>query len=96
VAGCSIGHPLRSRTTITADASLTSPAMLGVARPVKEGQIIQLLESAAREYRDLAELLVPPLRSVTMNNRLSSEVALEVAAALDKLIAKIRAASTNL
>jgi hypothetical protein len=31
-----------------------------------------------------------------MNNRLSSEVALEVAAALDKLIAKIRAASTNL
>lgn len=55
-----------------------------------------MLESAAREYRDLAELLVPPLRSVTMNNRLSSEVALEVAAALDKLIAKIRAASTNL
>jgi hypothetical protein len=55
-----------------------------------------LLESAAKEYRDLAVSLVPPLRSVTMNNRLSSEVALEVAAALDKLIAKIRAASTNL
>jgi ribosomal protein L17 len=62
---------------------------------VNEEQILQLLESAAKEYRDLAESLVPPLRSVTMHNRHASEVALEVAAALDKLIAKIRAASTN-
>ena len=62
---------------------------------MNEEQILQLLESAAREYRELAESLVPPLRSVTLNNRLSSEVALEVAAALDKLIAKIRTGSTN-
>ena len=57
---------------------------------MKEEPILQLLESTASEYRELAESLVPPLRSVTINNRLSSEVALEVAAALDKLIAKIR------
>ena len=63
---------------------------------MKEEQILQLLESTAKEYRDLAESLVPPLRSITIHNRMSSEVALEVAAALDKLIAKIRAASTNI
>jgi hypothetical protein len=59
-------------------------------------QILELLESTSKEYRDLAESLVPPRRSITMNNRLSSEVALEVAAVLDKLITKIRAGSTNI
>jgi hypothetical protein len=54
-------------------------------------QILELLESTSQEYRELAESLVPPLRTVSMNNRVSSEVALEVAAALDRLIAKIRA-----
>jgi hypothetical protein len=65
----------------------------GVA--VNEEQILQLLELTAKEYRELAESLVPPLRNITINNRRSSEVAAEVAAALDKLIAKIRDASTT-
>ena len=59
-------------------------------------QILELLESTSKEYRDLEESLVPPRRSITMNNRLSSDVALEVAAVLDKLITKIRAGSTNI
>jgi ribosomal protein L17 len=62
---------------------------------VNEEQILQLLESTAKEYRELAESLVPRLRSITMNNRHASEVALEVAAVLDKLIAKIRNGSIN-
>jgi len=62
---------------------------------VNEEQILQLLESTAKEYRELAESLVPPLRNITINNRRSSEVAAEVAAALDKLIAKIRDPSTR-
>ena len=62
---------------------------------MKEEQILQLLESTAKEYRELAESLVPPLRSITMNNRHASEVALEVAAVLEKLVAKIRNGSTN-
>jgi hypothetical protein len=62
---------------------------------VKEEQILQLLESTAMEYKELAESLVPPLRSITMSNRHASEVAMEVAAVLDKLVAKIRNGSTN-
>jgi ribosomal protein L17 len=62
---------------------------------VKEEQILQMLESTAKEYRALAESLVPPLRSITMNNRHASEVALEVAAVLDKLLAKIRNGSSS-
>lgn len=63
---------------------------------MKEEQIVQLLEATANEYRELAESLVPPLRNVTMNNRHSSEVALEVAAVLDKLLVKIRNGSGNI
>jgi hypothetical protein len=62
---------------------------------VKEEQILQLLESTAQEYRELAESLLPPLRSITINNRQSSEVASEVAAVLEKLLAKIRNGSIN-
>lgn len=62
---------------------------------MNEDQIIELLEATAKEYKELAESLVPPERSITINNRRSSEVAAEVAAVLDKLLAKIRDASTN-
>lgn len=54
-------------------------------------EILELLESTGKEYRELSESLVPPLRTVSMNNRVSSEVALEVAAVLDRLTAIIRA-----
>ena len=54
-------------------------------------QILELLESTSQEYRELSESLVPPLRTISMNNRVSAEVAIEVAAVLDRLIAKIRA-----
>jgi hypothetical protein len=56
-------------------------------------EILELLESTSKEYLELSESLVPPLRTVSMNNRVSSEVALEVATVLDRLIAKIRASS---
>jgi hypothetical protein len=54
-------------------------------------EILELLESTSKEYRELSESLVPPLRTVSMTNRVSSEVALEVAAVLDRLTAIIRA-----
>jgi hypothetical protein len=54
-------------------------------------EILELLESTSKEYRELSESLVPPLRTVSMTNRVSAEVALEVAAALDRLTAIIRA-----
>jgi hypothetical protein len=58
---------------------------------VNEEQI-QLLEATAKEYRELAESnwrnRWPPLRTITMNNRHAPEVALEVAAVLDKLLAR--------
>jgi hypothetical protein len=58
-------------------------------------QILKLLESTSQEYKELSESLVPPQRTVSMNNRVSSEVALEVAAVLDRLIAKIRASDRS-
>jgi hypothetical protein len=58
-------------------------------------QILELLESTSHEYRELSESLVPPLRTISMTNRVSSEVALEVATVLDRLIAKIRASSRS-
>jgi hypothetical protein len=54
-------------------------------------EILELLESTSKEYRELSESLVPPLRTVSMNNRVSSEVAIEVATVLDRLAAIIRA-----
>lgn len=54
-------------------------------------EILELLESTSKEYRELSESLVPPLRTVSMTNRVSSEVALEVSAVLDRLVAIIRA-----
>jgi len=53
-------------------------------------EILELLESTSKEYRELSESLVPPRRTISMNNRASSEVAQEVAIALDGVIAKIR------
>jgi hypothetical protein len=53
-------------------------------------EILELLESTSKEYKELSESLVPPLRTVSMNNRVSSEVALEVATVLDRLVAIIR------
>jgi hypothetical protein len=58
-------------------------------------EILELLESTSKEYRELSESLVPPLRTISMTNRVSSEVALEVAAVLDRLIAKIRASARS-
>jgi hypothetical protein len=58
-------------------------------------EILELLESTGKEYRELSESLVPPLRTVSMNNRVSSEVALEVAAVLDRLTAIIRASGRS-
>lgn len=55
-------------------------------------EILELLESTSKEYRELSESLVPPRRTIPMSNRISSEVALEVAIALDGVIAKIRSA----
>jgi Ni,Fe-hydrogenase maturation factor len=57
--------------------------------------ILELLESTSQEYRELSDSLVPPLRTVSMTNRVSSEVSLEVAAVLDRLIAKIRASDRS-
>ncbi len=58
-------------------------------------EILELLESTSKEYQELSESLVPPLRTISMTNRVSSEVALEVAAVLDRLIAKIRASDRS-
>jgi hypothetical protein len=58
-------------------------------------QILELLESTSQEYRELSESLAPPLRTISMNNRVSAEVAIEVAAVLDRLIAKIRASDRS-
>jgi hypothetical protein len=58
-------------------------------------EILELLEATSKEYRELSESLVPPLRTVSMTNRVSSEVSLEVAAVLDRLIAKIRASDRS-
>jgi hypothetical protein len=58
-------------------------------------EILELLESTGKEYRELSESLVPPLRTVSMNNRVSSEVAFEVAAVLDRLTAIIRASGRS-
>jgi hypothetical protein len=58
-------------------------------------EILELLESTSKEYRELSESLVPPLRTVSMTNRVSAEVALEVAAALDRLTAIIRASGRS-
>ena len=55
------------------------------------GEILELLESTSKEYRELSESLVPPLRTVSMTNRVSSEVAIEVATVLERLTAIIRA-----
>lgn len=58
-------------------------------------QILELPESTSQEYRELSESLVPPQRTISMNNRVSAEVATEVAAVLDRLIAKIRASDRS-
>jgi hypothetical protein len=60
--------------------------------PVSVEEILELLESISKEYRELSEALVPPERTIPRNNRISSEVALEVAIALEGVIEKIRSA----
>jgi hypothetical protein len=62
-------------------------------RAMSVEEILELLESTSKEYRELSESLVPPERTISVNNRVSSEVALEVARALDGVIAKIRISS---
>ncbi len=55
-------------------------------------EILEFLESTSKEYRELSESLVPQQRTISVSNRVSSEVALAVATALDGVIAKIRSA----
>jgi hypothetical protein len=56
-------------------------------------EILELLETTSKEYKELSESLVPPERTIPRTNRISSEVAAEVAKALDGLIEKIRSSS---
>jgi hypothetical protein len=56
-------------------------------------EILELLESKSKEYRELSEALVPPERTIPRHNRISSEVALEVAIALEGVIERIRSSS---
>ena len=58
---------------------------------MSEEEILEMLESKSKEYREMAEALVPPSRTIPRNNRISSEVALEVAIALEGVIERIRA-----
>jgi hypothetical protein len=58
-------------------------------------EILELLESTSKEYVELSESLVPPQRTISMINRVSAEVALEVATVLDRLVAKIRASNRS-
>ena len=70
-----------------------APHWSGIGRgSMSVEEILELLESTSKEYRELSDSLVPPHRSISMNNRVSSEVALEVAIALDGVIEKIRSA----
>jgi hypothetical protein len=63
--------------------------------PVSVEEILEPLESKSKEYRELSESLVPPERTIPRNNRISSEVALEVAIALEGVIEKIRSSSAR-
>lgn len=56
-------------------------------------EILELLQSSSKEYREISEALVPPERTIPRNNRISSEVAAEVAKALDGVIEKIRSSA---
>ena len=56
-------------------------------------EILELLESKSKEYRELSEALVPPERTIPSNNRISSEVALEVAIVLEGVTERIRTSS---
>ena len=58
-------------------------------------EILELLESKSKEYRELSEALVPPERTIPRNNRISSEVALEVAIVLEGVIERIRTSSES-
>jgi len=63
--------------------------------PVSVEEILELLESKSKEYRELSEALVPPERTIPRNNRISSEVALEVAIVLEGVTERIRTSSVD-